>query len=388
MNEQKLRIIFLAAVTAVALYFCYLITAPFLKPILSALMIAIVCAPLHKRVRRHLHHPTAAAWGSLLIVIFLVLVPVVLLSQALRREWTTTFQSLSQQMEHSGGWLLYLSHLLDQRLRWLERFVDLSQVELRASVLTRFEQLGSLLFAKVAGLFSDLTSFIVQTVMMFFALFFFLRDGRRMWHWLAAFSPLNPAQLQKLSNSMNSTILASVYGVLAVGLAQGALLSLAFYVLGLPAPLLWGLVTALCSLVPLFGSAAVWGPASVLLLLNGNWGKGLLLLAWGAGIVAMADNVIRPLVLSESTRMHGLQTFIALLGGLQAFGMIGLFIGPVVLALTIALIQILREESQMWGTPPSGVDAVPLSAARAEKSVVNKLPPWPPAQKESERRLC
>lgn len=372
MNERKTRIIFLAAVTAVALYFCYLITAPFLKPILSALMIAIVCAPLHKRVRRHLHHPNAAAWVSLLIVIFLVLVPVVLLSQAMRREWTTTFQSLSHQMEHSGGWMLYLSHLLERSTRWLERFVDLSQFDLRTSLLTRFEQLGSLLFTKVAGFFSDLTGFIMQTMMMFFALFFFLRDGRRMWHWLAAFSPLKPAQLQTLSDSMNSTILASVYGVLAVGLAQGALLSLAFYVLGLPAPLLWGVVTALFSLVPLIGSAAVWLPASLLLLLNGNWGKGLLLLAWGAGIVAMADNVIRPLVLSESTRMHGLQTFIALLGGLQAFGMIGLFIGPVVLALTIALIQILREESQAWGTPPLGVDSLPLSAATAEMSVADK----------------
>jgi predicted PurR-regulated permease PerM len=371
-NERKVRLVFLVVSAAVALYFCYLITAPFLKPILSALMIAIVCAPLHKRVRRHLHHQNAAAWVSLLLVIFLVLVPVVLLSQALHREWKTTFQSLSQQMEHSGGWLLYLSHLLEKSTRWLERFVDLSQFDLRASVLTRFEQLGSLLFTKVAGFFSNLTRFIVQTVMMFFALFFFLRDGRRMWHWVAAFSPLKPAQMQRLSESVNGTILASVYGVLAVGLAQGALLSLAFYVLGLPAPLLWGVVTACFSMVPLLGSAAIWLPASLLLLLNGNWGKGLLLLAWGAGIVAMADNVIRPLVLSESTRMHGLQTFIALLGGLQAFGMIGLFIGPVVLALTIALFQILSEERQTWGTPQLGVDSLPLSAATADLSVADK----------------
>ncbi len=125
--------------------------------------------------------------------------------------------------------------------------------------------------------------------------------------------------------------------------------------LGLPSPLLWGVVTAFFSLVPLVGSAAIWLPAAIILMLSGNWVKGLLLLAWGAGIVAMADNVIRPLVLSETTKSHGLQTFIALMGGLQAFGLIGLFVGPVVLAVTTALFQILREENLQWRDEPSSM---------------------------------
>lgn len=348
MSDRKLRIVFLAALATVSLYFCYLITAPFLKPILAAAVIALVCYPLHKRVLRHLHYPNVAALVSLLLVVLLVLVPVVLLSQALHREWKTTYQTLAQQMEQSGSWALFLSQLLDRGSRWLEGFVDLSSFDLRASVVTRLEQFGSVLFTKVAGFFSNLTSFVVQTVITFCALFFFLRDGGKMWRWIAAYFPLQPEQIQRLSDSVNDTIIASVYGVLAVGVAQGVLLSLAFYVLGLPSPILWGVVTALFSLVPLLGSAAIWLPASLILLLSGNWGKGLLLLGWGAGIVAMADNIIRPLVLSESTKMHGLQTLIALLGGLQAFGLMGLFIGPVVLAVTKALFQILKEESQQW----------------------------------------
>lgn len=348
MSNRKLRIGFLLALAATALYFCYLITAPFLKPILSAAMIAVVCYPLHKWVQRYLSRPNAAALVSLCLIIVLVVVPVVLLRNVLTREWKATYQTLVQQMTEAGGWMLYLSQLLERATGWLQRFVELSPFDLRATVLTRAEQLGSLLVTKLADIFSDVTSFVAQTVLTFFALFFFLRDGSTMWRWLVAFFPLQPAQIQKLTDSIQATIIASVYGVLAVGVAQGALLSLGFYLLGVPAPLLWGMVTALFSLVPFIGSAAIWFPASLLLLLSGHWGKGLLLLGWGAGVVAMADNVIRPLVLSESTKMHGLQTLLALLGGLQAFGLLGLFIGPVVLAVTKALLQILQEEHQQW----------------------------------------
>lgn len=346
MSDRKLRIGFLVGLTAAALYFCYLITAPFLKPILAAAVIAIVCFPLHKHVKRYLHHPNAAALVSLLLIVLLVIIPVVLLSQVLHREGKTTYQMLVQQMEQSGSWTLYVSQLLDRSTRWLQRFVDLAQFDLRSAIVTRLEQFGSLLLTRIASAFSNLTNFIVQTVITFFALFFFLRDGHKLWRWMSALSPLRPEQMQKLSDSVNATILASMYGVLAVALAQGALLSLAFYALGLPAPLLWGAVTAMFSLVPLVGSAAIWLPAAIILILSGDWMKGLLLLGWGAGVVAMADNVIRPLVLSESARMHGLQTFIALLGGLQAFGLLGLFIGPVVLAVTKALLQILHEETR------------------------------------------
>jgi predicted PurR-regulated permease PerM len=114
--------------------------------------------------------------------------------------------------------------------------------------------------------------------------------------------------------------------------------------LGIDSPLLWGLVTGLFSLVPVIGSAAVWAPAGVVLLLTGHVWKGLILLAWGAGVVSLSDNIVRPLVISERVKLHPLGVFFSLLGGIQVFGVIGLFVGPVILAVASALLDMLRQD--------------------------------------------
>jgi predicted PurR-regulated permease PerM len=130
-----------------------------------------------------------------------------------------------------------------------------------------------------------------------------------------------------------------------VGVAQGSLLSLAFWVLGLPSPVLWGLVTALFSLIPIIGSAAVWGPAVLILLIGGHWWKGLILLGWGAAVVAQVDSLVLPYVISGRAKLHTLLVFFALLGGVNAFGVMGLFIGPLVLSVTLVVLEMLREAS-------------------------------------------
>ncbi|HEU4389023.1 MAG TPA: AI-2E family transporter, partial [Blastocatellia bacterium] len=150
---------------------------------------------------------------------------------------------------------------------------------------------------------------------------------------------------------------------LAVAAAQGTLTSIAFVALGLPSPILWGVVTAMFSLVPMVGSAAVWVPASLILFATGDWIRGLILLAYGAGVIGTIDNIIRPFVMSGRVRLHSLLVFFAVLGGVKAFGILGLFIGPITLAVTMALLEILREEGKAWQTgwnqqpaadPPSG----------------------------------
>lgn len=133
MSNRKLRIGFLLALAATALYFCYLITAPFLKPILSVAMIAVVCYPLHKWVQRYWSRPNAAALVSLCLITVLVVVPVVLLRHVLMREWKAPYQTLAQQMTEAGGWMLYLSQLLERATGWLQRFVELSPFDLRAA---------------------------------------------------------------------------------------------------------------------------------------------------------------------------------------------------------------------------------------------------------------
>jgi predicted PurR-regulated permease PerM len=236
---------------------------------------------------------------------------------------------------------------------WLDKYVDLSQVDLRAEILDRLQQFSSFLLSHLAGFAGDVTSFLVAAVISFFTMFYLFRDGRAFWRRLSALIPLSSAQLEKLGAGVSGTIASSMYGGLAVAVAQGTLLGLAFWVLGLPSPVLWGAMTAIFSFMPLVGTAMVWLPASIILILIGHPVKGLILIAWGAGVVSTVDNIIRPLVISEHMRFHPLYVFFALLGGVQAFGVIGLFVGPAVLALATSLFSLIREETHTQIDKPS-----------------------------------
>ncbi len=354
MNQRRRpTIIFLGALCAVTLWFCYLIARPFLESLFFAVVLGIVFRPLHARLHGLIRSANGAALLSTLCALLAIIVPAFLLSAALRSELTAAYQSLGSGGADDGGLITRALRLVDEGRMWLGKYVDLSQVDLRAELLDRLKQLSSFLVSQIAGFAGGVTSFVMAAVVTFFTLFYLFRDGRAFWRRLAAFIPLSPAQLEKLTEGVSRTITASLYGGLAVAIAQGTLLGLAFLVLGLPSPVIWGIVTAFCSLIPLVGTSLVWVPASIILILVGHPVKGLILLAWGAGFVSTVDNIIRPLVISKRVSFHPLYVFFALLGGVQAFGAIGLFVGPAVLALAQSLFSLIREETQTQSDKPA-----------------------------------
>ncbi len=354
MNQRRrATIIFLVALSAATLWLGYLIARPFLKPVFFAVVLAIVFHPLHARMHRFIRSANATALLSTLCVLLTIVIPAFLLSAALRSELTVIYQSLSAGGAQDGGPITRALQLIESARMWLGKYVDLSQVDLRAELSDRLQQLSSFLLSQLAGFAGDVTSFVVAAGVAFFTLFYLFRDGRAFWRRLSALIPLSPAQLEKLGAGVSGTISSSMYGGLAVAVAQGTLLGLAFWVLGLPSPVLWGMMTALFSFMPLVGTAMVWLPAAIILILIGHPVKGLILLAWGAGVVSMVDNIIRPLVISEHMRFHPLWVFFALLGGVQAFGVIGLFVGPAVLALATSLFSVIREETHSQTDKPA-----------------------------------
>jgi len=310
-------------------------------------VLAIVFQPLHAKLHRLIRSANAAALLSTLCTLLTIIIPAILLSVALKSELTTVYQSLRASGAQDGGLITRALELMEKVRMWLGKYIDLSQVDLRAELSDRLQQFSSFLLAQLAGFAGNVTSFVIAAAIAFFTLFFLFRDGRAFWRRLSALIPLSPAQLEKLSSGVSRTIAASMYGGLAVAIAQGTLLGLSFWFLGLPSPVFWGLMTAVFSFVPLVGTAMVWLPASVMLILIGHPVKGLILLAWGAGVVSMVDNIIRPLVISGHMRFHPLYVFFALLGGVKAFGVIGLFVGPAVLALATSLFSLVREETHM-----------------------------------------
>jgi predicted PurR-regulated permease PerM len=333
------------ALAALALYFCYLIASPFRDPIFLAVMIAIVFHPVHVRIHNRIRGKSAAALISTILVVVVVIIPATALGLVVLKEIRGLFDLLNEKSAEQGGWNPYVSHFVDRFLGWAGQYVDVSTLDLRGALLRRLEQISQFLISWGAQAVSDLVSFFTATVVAFFTLFFLFRDGRSVLARAADSLPLKAGQFERLFAGVSDSIVANVYGCLAVGAAQGTLLSLGFRALGVPSPVVWGLVTALCSLVPLIGSATVWAPAAAIFFITGHPWKGVIMLAWGATVVGQIDNLVRPYVISGRAKMHPLLVFFALLGGVKAFGVLGLFIGPVVLSLTLVVFEMLREEN-------------------------------------------
>ena len=342
-RKQAATAIFLVVLVTIALYFCFLIIRPFFSPIFLALMLAIVFHPVHIRIQARLRNRSTGALFSTILVLFAFLVPVIGLGIIVSRETSNLYRLLNERSTEQGGWNPYVMHGLQRVLSWVGRYIDLSNFDLRGSVLRWLEQISRYLFSWGAQIFSNFIAFVADAVIAFFTLFFFFREGSEAKEHVAVVLPLSRVQVERLFTGISNSIVANVYGVLAVGASQGILAGLGFWVLGLPSPVLWGMVTALFSLVPIIGSAAVWGPAAIVLAVGGHWVKALILLGWGAGVVSQADNVVRPYVISERANLNTLAVFFALLGGVKAFGLIGLFVGPVALSFTLVVVEMLRE---------------------------------------------
>jgi predicted PurR-regulated permease PerM len=183
---------------------------------------------------------------------------------------------------------------------------------------------------------------IIDVVIMVFALFFFFRDGDAIMRRLRQALPFDEAFRERRIAETGELIRASVSASLAVAFVQGTIGGIAFGVLGLGAPIFWGVMMVFFALLPL-GAWVIWGPAVVWLLVTGQVARGLALILIGAG-VGVIDNLLRPILLSGRTEMNGLLTFISLLGGLAAFGLLGLVLGPVIMATTISFVDAYASE--------------------------------------------
>jgi predicted PurR-regulated permease PerM len=180
---------------------------------------------------------------------------------------------------------------------------------------------------------------VALTLYMFF---FLLRDRAAALMTIRSVSPLSRRGMDRLLTRVEDTIFATVYGTLAVSLLQGLLGGLMFWWLDLPAPLFWGLLMALLSIVPMLGSSVIWLPAALILLIGGHWGKALILVLWGGIVVGSVDNLLRPILVGRRLKQHTLVAFLSVVGGLLLFGPSGLILGPLCFTLTAVLLESWR----------------------------------------------
>jgi predicted PurR-regulated permease PerM len=351
-SERGLSGLALLALTVLALVLCFLIARPFVSSLAWATALAVVGWPLHRRIARQVPWPTAAVALSVVVIALLLIVPLGMVIPAAIGEALSGYKLVRAQVE-SGRWDEALARLpwIAPLWEWLRQRLDLGDV---------LQQAGAALTA--IGSFAVKSSLVgtIEFALTFFFLFYFLRDRDDLLASLRRLLPLPPAEAERIVRVVGDTLFATVYGKVLVGIVQGVLGGLMFWWLDLPAAWFWAIVMALLSIVPLLGPPLVWVPAALVLLVDGQWGRALLLLAWGAAVVGLADNLLYPMVVGRYLRLHTVPLLVALIGGVVVFGAVGFFVGPVVLAVTLATLEIWRERARGAGAG-AAAPSVPIA---------------------------
>ncbi|HSU29713.1 MAG TPA: AI-2E family transporter [Bryobacteraceae bacterium] len=330
-SGRQVRDAALLLLTALALYCCWLLARPFLSAIAWALALAVVAHPLHRRLELFLPSNLAALFSTAIVAIVLLL-PGAFVLQKFFDEARGGLQFIGQNVSPSSFRnLAERYHFLGSVLDWVQTRLDLSQEARRAA---------GLLAGRATAVLSGSVQAITQAAIMLVTLFYFLRDRRLLLAFLFRVAPLSSSETHELIRRVSETISATLYGSLAVKLIQGTLGGLMFWILGLPAPLLFGILMTLLAMLPVVGTSLVWGPAAIILLYKGSWAKAVILALWGGLVVSLIDNFIYPLLVATGLRLHTLAVLFAVFGGLVAFGLAGVILGPVILASAVALLEI------------------------------------------------
>jgi predicted PurR-regulated permease PerM len=328
------------------IYLVYRITEPFLVPLAWSAVLSIFFYPMYERIEKRMN-PTRAALVSTVGVTLVLIVPaIVVLVLATRQAIVASARIQSAVMDpdkalpmHAAAWVR--AHLPSE---WQD-------ADFSAPLRQAAAKVGAFLAGNFAGLVKNLAAFFVDLFIVIFSLFFMFRDGDSVVRGVRHLVPFDDSIQTEMLQESKDLIFASVAVGLVIAGIQGLLGGMAFTIGGIPTAVFWGVLMAFFSLVPVVGSALIWGPAALWLGLSGHWGKAATVLVICGGVAAVADNIIRPLLLRNRTRLNELLLFIGVLGGLEVFGLLGLVAGPTIVAAAMGVFRVYMDRRDAMATP-------------------------------------
>lgn len=333
---------FALAGLALLAYLLYLILAPFFAPIAWALFIAFLLFPVQRWLARRLGgRPALAAVLLTIATVLLIIGPLTGLGAAFARQAADLARHVQQFVtEHKPTAASDLATLpyVGAALAWLQETAGVSLAQIQSWAIDAAQTLLKALASLGRAAFLGALGTLIGFALMMFILFFAIRDGGRWVDNARKLVPMEGAERDRLFEHLAAVTRAMVYGTGVTALVQGALVGIGFAIVDLPSPVVFGVLAALAALIPLVGTPAVWVPAAIVLAAQDRWGAALFMALWG-GFVVTIDNFLRPWLVSGRADVGTLTVFIGVLGGVGAFGPIGVFLGPLVLALAIALMR-------------------------------------------------
>jgi predicted PurR-regulated permease PerM len=334
--------VFLLLIVMVSLAFVWILW-PMSGAVLWGTVIAILFAPLYRWLSRVMRRRrNLAALTTLAIIVVMVILPLALVTVSLLQEAAGVYARIQAGELNVGR---YFRQVYDALPAWavglLDRFELTNLGELQKALSAGLLRGSQFLAAQAINLGQNTFQFIVSLFVMVYLLFFLLRDGDVLFRRIRTAIPLRAEHKHALFEKFTIVIRATVKGNIVVALLQGALGGLIFWLLGIHAPLLWAVVMAVLSLLPAVGAGLVWLPVAVYLLATGSVWQGIVLIAYGVLVIGLVDNVVRPILVGQDTKMPDYVVLISTLGGIAVFGINGFVIGPVIAAIFMAAWDIL-----------------------------------------------
>lgn len=330
---------FLLLLTLVTIGFGWVLL-PYWGTVFWGVVLAILFAPIQRRLLRSTRlklKPASAALLTLISIIVMVILPLSLITASLVQQAAGIYEMIGSGKINFGAYFVRILHALPQWVvHLLERFELADFNSLQQKLTDGAAQVSQTLAKQAIGVGRDTLDFVVGMCMMLYLLFFLLCDGQALAAKVRSAVPLSPKYKQRLFTNFTTVIRATVKGNVLVAIAQGALGGLIFWFLGVQAPMLWAVVMAFLSLLPAVGAALVWAPVAVYFLVTGSIWQGGVLIAFGVLVIGLVDNLLRPLLVGKDTKMPDYLVLFSTVGGMALFGLNGFVIGPVIAAMFIA----------------------------------------------------
>lgn len=339
---ERYRQITFAVLVALTLYVAGTLLAPFLPAILWAAVIAVLVGPIHNRFLKKLNANWAAT-ATTFLTIALIGVPLALVGTVLTLQITASAHQLSLSNGTGDLSIAQVFAEVDGHLKPLSTAVGAADFSLEEWVETNRESIVKNVGAVASGAAMATGQGIFTLVVAFLTLFFMLRDGHKLREPALELIPLPRERGEAILERMEATIHAVFVGIVLVALIQGGLAGIAYWVAGVPSPLVWWVATTVLCAIPLLGAPIIYVPMSLLLIAQGHYVQGIGLAAFGFLIVSQADNILRPFIIGARVALHPMAIFFSLLGGIFAMGPVGIMVGPVVLTILLAIQDIIRE---------------------------------------------
>ncbi len=332
--EQK---VFLALLLVVSIAFGWILL-PFYGAVFWAVILAIIFAPVQRRLYNRVgHRQNLAALITLSICLLVAVLPVIFITGMLVQEGSTLYEQIESGELDIGSFVSGVKDLLPPALQTqLQRFGFDDWEQIRERLSSGALQGSQFLATKAFSFGQGTFQFVLSFFLMLYLLFFLIRDGRELVIRIRLAIPLSDTQKRRLFSKFTRVVRATVKGNIVVAVTQGALGGIIFAILGIPSAVLWGVLMSFLSLLPAVGAGVIWVPVAIYFLMKGLIMQGVILTLYGVLVIGLVDNILRPILVGKDTKMPDHVVLISTLGGLSLFGLNGFVIGPLIAALFIS----------------------------------------------------